>query len=71
MGRKQLLTEAEVLDAIRALTAYRIVAVPPSLNDVAQHLGIGSTRTIWRYVSRLSKRGLVQGRRGKAGIRVK
>lgn len=68
MGRPKLMTDDDVLDAIRATTAYRIVAVPPSIETVRRHLGVASTRTIFRYLQSLSDRGLIHSQQGRAGI---
>jgi DNA-binding IclR family transcriptional regulator len=60
-----------VLEAIRATTSYRIMAIPPALEDVRRYLGVGSSRTIHRYLAELEQQGLVlREGQGRSGVRV-
>jgi DNA-binding IclR family transcriptional regulator len=71
MARPRKLSTSDVLDAIRQTTAYRIFAIPPALEDVRRYLGVGSTRTIHRYLAELEQQGLVlREGQGRAGVRV-
>ncbi|MBI4691418.1 MAG: HTH domain-containing protein [Nitrospirae bacterium] len=58
MGRKKLLTKEEVL---RAINQWLIkTGTPPTIEELRKSLGVGSTRTILRYLKLLEENGDIE-----------
>ena len=68
MGRRPLLTKERVLAALQYWTANH--GRPPSLEELRKELGVGSTRTIFRYLQLLHVDGAVERRPGTSGVKL-
>lgn len=67
MGRKKLLTEQQVLDAISRWQLEQ--GMPPTIEELRKSLGLGSTRTVLRYLRWLEERGAIERWHGARGLR--
>lgn len=68
MGRNRLFTKDQVLNAInRCVLQY---GVPPTIEELRDVLGAGSTRTVLRYLQWLQKDGDVRRWPGARGLQV-
>jgi repressor LexA len=67
MGRKKLLTEQQVLDAINRWQLEK--GVPPTIEELRRTLKLGSTRTVLRYLRWLEERGTIERWVGARGLR--
>ena len=68
MGRKPLLTKEKVLAAVQRWTAAH--GEPPVVEELLRELGVGSTRTVFRYLQSLQADGAIERRPGVAGVRL-
>ena len=68
MGRRKLLTREDVLEAIRRLLVRR--GVPPTVEELRRELGVGSSRTIHRYLTWLEEENDIERWEGARGIRL-
>jgi repressor LexA len=68
MGRKPILTKAQVLVAIQRWLAEHGTA--PSIEELRRELRVGSTRTVFRYLRLLEEERLIQREPGRHGLRV-
>lgn len=67
MGRKPLFDRSEVLDAINRWIAEH--GVPPTVRELKRALGVGSIRTVSRYLALLEEEGEIQRWSGARGLR--
>lgn len=70
MTRKPLFDEPAyaVLEGIKSL--QDALGMPPTILELKDWLGVGSTRTVLRYLKQAEARGLIQRWPGARGIRV-
>lgn len=68
MGRPRKVAEASVLAAI--LTATGRLGAPPTIEELRREIGVGSTRTVLRYLRWLEEGGRIERRPGSRGIRL-
>ena len=68
MGRRPLLTKERVLVALQRWTAGH--GRSPSLEELRRELGVGSTRTVFRYLQMLQEDGAIERRPGAPGVRL-
>ena len=66
MGRKPLLSANDVLDAINRWLISHSVA--PTVEELRRELGLGSTRTVLRYLRELEDSGQIRRWAGARGI---
>lgn len=67
MGRKKLLTKEVVL---RAINQWLIkTGAPPTIEELRKSLGVGSTRTVLRYLKCLEENGDIERWAGARGLR--
>jgi repressor LexA len=68
MGRRPLLTKEKVLIALQRCIANddRL----PSVDELRRELGVGSTRTVFRYLQLLEDDGAIQRRPGAPGVKL-
>lgn len=66
-GRKKQLTKDEVLKAINGLIIER--GLPPTIEELRRSLGVGSTRTVLRYLRWLEDEGDIERWSGARGVR--
>jgi repressor LexA len=67
MGRKKNLTREEVLKAINE--SFIIRGLPPTIEELRKKLGVGSTRTVLRYLKWLEDEGDIERWTGARGVR--
>ncbi|MBI4526577.1 MAG: repressor LexA [Deltaproteobacteria bacterium] len=67
MGRPKQLKREEVLSAINEAVINR--GVPPTIDELRRKLGVGSTRTVLRYLKWLEEEGDIQRWSGARGLR--
>lgn len=67
MGRKKLLTKEEVLKAINQWLIK--TGAPPTIEELRKCIGVGSTRTILRYLKWLEENGDIERWAGARGLR--
>jgi repressor LexA len=68
MGRRPLLTKEKVLAALQRWTAGH--GRSPSLEELRLELGVGSTRTVFRYLEMLEVDGAIERRPGAPGVKL-
>lgn len=68
MGRKPLLTKEKVLVALQGWTARN--GGQPSVEELRRELGVGSTRTVFRYLQMLDEDGAIERRPGAPGVKL-
>jgi len=68
MGRKKLLTKDDLLRAINQL--FIKTGIPPTIEELRRSLGVGSTRTILRYLKWLEDEGDIERWPGARGLRL-
>src|SRR5687767_14645795 len=68
MGRKPLLTKEKVLVALQGWIARN--GGQPSVEDLRRALGVGSTRTVFRYLQMLDDDGAIERRPGAPGVKL-
>lgn len=69
MTRPRQFTNAQVLKAIQAATADS--GRPPTVEELRQILGVGSTRTALRYLQSLEEAGDIERWPGARGLRIR
>lgn len=69
MGRKKLLQNEEVVAAINAIIIQ--TGRPPTVEELRKELGVGSTRTVLRYLEELEKGGDIERWPGARGLRLR
>jgi repressor LexA len=67
MGRKKQLSREEVLKAINESFINR--GLPPTIEELRKKLGVGSTRTVLRYLRWLEDEGDIERWTGARGVR--
>jgi len=67
MGRRKQLSREEVLSAINEAFIKR--GLPPTIEELRQALGVGSTRTVLRYLRWLEEEGDIERWSGARGLR--
>jgi repressor LexA len=67
MGRNKQLTREEVLKAINESLINR--GLPPTIEELRRKLGVGSTRTVLRYLKWLEDEGDIERWSGARGVR--
>lgn len=67
MGRHKQLSREEVLSAINEAFIKR--GLPPTIEELRQALGVGSTRTVLRYLQWLEAEGDIERWKGARGLR--
>jgi len=67
MGRNKQLTRQEVLKAINESFINR--GLPPTIEELRRKLGVGSTRTVLRYLKWLEEEGDIERWSGARGVR--
>lgn len=68
MGRKKIFSNEKMLQAINELVLRN--GLPPTIEELRDYLGIGSTRTILRYLDWLVEDGTIERWKGARGLRV-
>jgi repressor LexA len=68
VGRRKLVDSQTVLATIQRWVVQR--GMPPTIDELRQALGVGSTRTILRYLQALEAAGAIRRWEGARGIRV-
>jgi repressor LexA len=68
MPKDKLLSKTEVLTAIRNLMMHK--GMPPTIEELRSALGVGSTRTVLRYLEWLKEEGDIERWTGARGIRM-
>lgn len=63
MGRPKLLTKEQVVDALSRWFVRN--SVPPTIEELRRFLGVGSTRTVLRYLDALKEEGYIELRMRK------
>lgn len=68
MPKDKLLSKVEILTAIRNLMMHK--GMPPTIEELRRALGVGSTRTVLRYLEWLKEEGDIERWTGARGIRM-
>lgn len=68
MGRRPVLRNRDVLAAIQRWLANH--GDSPSIDELRRELGVGSTRTVFRYLQLLEEEGLIEREHGGGGLRI-
>ena len=68
MGRRPVLRNRDVLAAIQRWLANH--GDSPSIDELRRELGVGSTRTVFRYLQLLEEEGLIEREHGGRGLRI-
>ncbi len=69
MARAKLLTKEQVIDALNRWFIRN--SVPPTVEELRRVLGVGSTRTVLRYLDALKEEGYIDRWSGARGIRMR
>ncbi len=69
MARPKLLTKEQVVDALSRWFIRN--SVPPTVDELRRLLGVGSTRTVLRYLDALKEEGYIDRWSGARGIRMR
>jgi repressor LexA len=69
MARPKLLTREQVIDALSRWFIRN--SVPPTVEELRKLLGVGSTRTVLRYLDSLEKEGHIERWSGARGLRMR
>jgi repressor LexA len=69
MARPKLLTREQVVNALSGWFIRN--SVPPTVEELRRLLGVGSTRTVLRYLDLLEEEGYIQRWSGARGIRMR
>ncbi len=69
MARPKLVTEEQVIDALSRWFIRN--GVPPTVEELRRLLGVGSTRTVLRYLRLLEEEGYIERWSGARGIRMR
>jgi repressor LexA len=69
MARPKLLSKEQVVDALSRWFTRN--AVPPTIEELRRLLGVGSTRTVLRYLEQLNEEGYIERWSGARGFRMR
>ncbi|MGH7828277.1 MAG: transcriptional repressor LexA [Candidatus Binatia bacterium] len=69
MARPKLLTKEQVVDALSRWFIRN--SVPPTVEELRRLLGVGSTRTVLRYLVLLKEEGYIERWSGARGLRMR
>jgi repressor LexA len=69
MARPKLLTKEQVVDALNRWFIRN--SVPPTVEELRRLLGVGSTRTVLRYLDVLKEEGYIDRWSGARGLRMR
>jgi len=69
MARPKLLTKDQVLDTLKRWFIRN--SVPPTMEELRRLLGVGSTRTVLRYLDHLQDEGYIERWAGARGLRMR
>src|SRR4029079_13423187 len=69
MPRPKLLTKEQVIDALNRWFIRN--GVPPTIEELRRLLGVGSTRTVLRYLRSLEEEGLIERWTGARGLKLR
>ena len=69
MARPKLLTKDHVLDTLNRWFIRN--SVPPTMEELRRLLGVGSTRTVLRYLDHLQDEGYIERWAGARGLRMR
>ena len=69
MARPKLVTKEEVMDALSRWFIRN--SVPPTVEELRRILGVGSTRTVLRYLDALKEEGYIDRWSGARGLRMR
>ena len=69
MARPKLLTKDQVLDTLNRWFIRN--SVPPTMEELRRLLGVGSTRTVLRYLDHLKDEGYIERWAGARGLRMR
>ena len=69
MARPKLLTKEQVIDALNRWFIRN--SVPPTVEELRRLLGVGSTRTVLRYLDALQEEGYIDRWSGARGLRMR
>ena len=69
MARPKLVTKEQVIDALSRWFIRN--SVPPTVEELRRLLGVGSTRTVLRYLHLLEKEGYIERWPGARGLRMR
>ena len=69
MARPKLLTKEQVVDALSRWFISN--SIPPTVEELRRLLGVGSTRTVLRYLDTLKEEGYIDRWSGARGLRMR
>jgi repressor LexA len=69
MARPKLVTKEQVVDALSRWFIRN--SVPPTVEELRRLLGVGSTRTVLRYLDALKEEGYIERWSGARGLRMR
>jgi repressor LexA len=69
MARPKLMTKEQVIDALSRWFIRN--SVPPTVEELRRLLGVGSTRTVLRYLDALKEEGYIDRWSGARGLRMR
>jgi repressor LexA len=69
MARPKLVTKEQVVDALSRWFIRN--SVPPTIEELRRLLGVGSTRTVLRYLDQLKEEGYIERWSGARGLRMR
>ena len=69
MARPKLVTKEQVIDALSR--SFMRSSVPPTIEELRRLLGVGSTRTVLRYLDALKEEGYIDRWSGARGLRMR
>ncbi|MGH7847745.1 MAG: transcriptional repressor LexA [Candidatus Binatia bacterium] len=69
MARPKLVTKEQVVDALSRWFIHN--SVPPTVEELRRVLGVGSTRTVLRYLDALKEEGYIERWSGARGLRMR
>ena len=69
MSRPKLLTKDQVIDTLNRWFIRN--GVPPTIEELRRLLGVGSTRTVLRYLRLLEEQGLIERWTGARGLKLR
>jgi repressor LexA len=69
MARPKLLSKEQVVDGLSRWFTRN--SVPPTIEELRRLLGVGSTRTVLRYLDQLNEEGYIERWSGARGLRMR
>jgi repressor LexA len=69
MARPKLVTKEQVVDALSRWFIHN--SIPPTVEELRRLLGVGSTRTVLRYLDALKEEGYIERWSGARGLRMR